>query len=47
MWIAVCQDAFEKLRSRLSSAPVLAYPDFCMPFILETDPLAATIRQNM
>ena len=37
MWTAVCQGAFEKLRSLLTSAPVLAYPDFCVPFILETD----------
>ena len=36
-WTAVCQGAFEKLRNLLTSAPVLAYPDFGVPFILETD----------
>ena len=36
-WTAVCQRAFEKLRNLLTSTPVLAYPDFGVPFILETD----------
>ena len=36
-WTAVCQGAFVKLRNFLTSAPVLAYPDFGVPFILETD----------
>ena len=35
----MCQEAFEKLRKLLANAPVLAYPDFRVPFILETDAL--------
>ncbi len=30
-------DAFEQLKARLISAPVLAYPDPTRPFILDTD----------
>ena len=37
VWTAKCQGAFDKLRNLLTSAPVLAYPDFGVPFILETD----------
>ena len=36
-WTTECQDAFEDLRRRLISAPVLAYPDFSRGFILDTD----------
>ena len=36
-WTAACQKTFERLRKLLASAPVLAYPDFHVPFILETD----------
>ena len=36
-WTAVRQVAFEKLRNLLTSVLVLAYPDFGVPFILETD----------
>ena len=36
-WTAACQSAFQTLRGRLSSAPVLAYPDWGKPFILQTD----------
>ena len=36
-WSSECQSAFEELRRRLTSAPVLAYPDFTRPFILDTD----------
>ena len=32
-WIPACQSAFEKL----VNAPVLVYPSFDRPFILETD----------
>jgi transposase InsO family protein len=31
------QSAFEELKSRLCTTPVLAYPDFQLPFILTTD----------
>lgn len=37
VWTAECEDSFEVLKSRLTSAPVLAYADFSRPFILETD----------
>ncbi|KAI3361878.1 hypothetical protein L3Q82_002197 [Scortum barcoo] len=32
-----CQQSFEALRNRLTTAPVLAYADFSLPFILEVD----------
>ena len=37
VWTDECQDAFNELRRCLCSAPVLAYPDFSRPFILDTD----------
>ena len=37
VWSAQCQRAFEQLKSLLTSAPVLAFPNFANPFILETD----------
>ena len=36
-WTPECQRAFEQLKALLTSSPVLAYPDFSKPFILETD----------
>ncbi|KAL8580634.1 hypothetical protein ACOMHN_043450 [Nucella lapillus] len=36
-WNAGCQSAFQALKNRLTSAPVLGYVDFSLPFILETD----------
>ena len=36
-WTAVCQSAFDHLRSLLVQSPVLAYPDFSKDFTLETD----------
>lgn len=36
-WTPQCEDSFEALKSRLVSAPVLAYADFSRPFILEID----------
>jgi len=33
----VYQKAFANLRQLLASLPVLAYPNFCLPFMLETD----------
>ena len=37
MWGPEQQEAFEKLKDRLCTTPVLAYPDFSQPFILTTD----------
>lgn len=36
-WSSACQEAFEELRTKLTSAPVLAFPDFSRPFTLDTD----------
>ena len=36
-WSQACHAAFEELKERLASAPVLPFPDFTQPFRLETD----------
>ena len=36
-WNESCDTAFSELKQRLISAPVLGYPNFTKPFILETD----------
>ena len=36
-WNTECTEAFESLKHKLTSAPVLGYPDFSLPFILEVD----------
>ena len=36
-WTEQCQQSFDTLKDALTSAPVLAYPDYSKPFILETD----------
>ena len=36
-WTDLHQESFEKLKLALTSAPVLAYPDYNKPFLLETD----------
>ena len=36
-WSSDCERAFIDLKQRLSTAPILAYPNFNEPFILETD----------
>ncbi|XP_063731577.1 retrovirus-related Pol polyprotein from transposon 412 [Eleginops maclovinus] len=36
-WTEECEQCFEDLKSRLVAAPVLAYANFALPFILEID----------
>lgn len=36
-WTNECQTAFDELKRCLMSPPILAYPDFTLPFILTTD----------
>ena len=37
IWSKETQDAFDNIKSRFSSAPVLAYPNRELPFMVETD----------
>ena len=36
-WSDECHRNFEALKTKLTTAPVLAYADFSLPFILEVD----------
>ena len=36
-WTDKCQEGFDQLKKVLTEAPVLAYPDYKWPFILETN----------
>lgn len=36
-WIPKSQDAFDKLKHAMTAAPMLALPEFSLPFALETD----------
>ena len=38
-WNIECQQAFDTLREKLTTAPVLGYADYTKPFIVETDAL--------
>ncbi len=48
-WTEQCNKAFQTLKELLTKAPVLAYPDFEKPFILDTDAsdvaIGATLSQ--
>jgi len=37
LWTPKCQQSFLKLRSLLTSSPLLRAPDYCLPFIVQTD----------
>lgn len=37
IWSNTAQEAFDKLKIALTSAPVLVLPDFSLPFIIEID----------
>ncbi|KAL5009890.1 hypothetical protein ScPMuIL_012195, partial [Solemya velum] len=36
-WTIACQEVFETLQGKLIISPILSYPDFSCPFILDTD----------
>jgi hypothetical protein len=36
-WTQACETAFERLKDALMAAPILSYPDFHRPFLLQTD----------
>ena len=42
-WDCKCQNAFDKLKHRLVSPPILAFPVFSQQFILYTDALDSSI----
>ena len=37
VWTGECEGAFQALKQQLTTAPVLGYPDFGLPFVLQTD----------
>ncbi|CAF4511126.1 unnamed protein product, partial [Didymodactylos carnosus] len=37
VWTPECQDSFEELKQKLITSPVISYPDFNYPFILQLD----------
>jgi hypothetical protein len=43
-WDDKCQVAFEELKHRLVTAPILAFPDYKRPFKMETDASGYTLR---
>ncbi|KAL6462437.1 hypothetical protein MHYP_G00288590 [Metynnis hypsauchen] len=47
LWDANSQDAFDTLKEKLVTAPVLGYADFTCPFILETDTSGQGLGANL
>lgn len=43
VWSPSCQAAFEELKDRLTTPPILGYPDFTQEFILHTDASAKAL----
>ena len=43
LWTPACQDAFDELKLRLTTAPILTFPDFSKEFILHTDASATAL----
>lgn len=37
LWTGECMEAFCILKEKLTSAPLLGYPDYTLPFVLQTD----------
>ncbi len=37
IWDTSCTDAFQELKQRLTTTPVLAFPQFDLPFVVDTD----------
>lgn len=44
LWTLMSQIAFDQLKSTMTSAPVLALPNFAVSFIIETDASGTTMR---
>ena len=36
-WSSACQHAFDALKSKLTTAPILGYPEFTCSFVLHSD----------
>ena len=49
-WTQECEDSFQELKRRLTSAPIMAWPDMTQPFEIYTDAskngLGATLEQK-
>ena len=37
IWTPECEDAFVRLKSLMSSAPILSTPNFDIPFVVQVD----------
>ena len=43
LWTPECQKAFDQLKQKLVSPPILAYPQFDVPFVVQTDASAHAV----